>query len=135
MEYGGRGIVCSRGKVNVNGFLLFGKLAHRRPRTVEGAQGFGARAEIVVIAARMDMQLGGRNGMGAGEEEREQGEEFEEAHRGKYSFDRGHDFFSLRGLFGGRRAGRWEQYSRPEHSGHCSAAASFVPGAAAFPRA
>src|SRR5712692_1004084 len=85
MEYDWRGIVCSRGKVNVNGFLLIGKLAHRRPRPVEGAQGFGARAGIVVIAARMDMQLGGGNGMGAGEEEREQGEEFEEAHRRGYS--------------------------------------------------
>src|ERR1700674_5061037 len=84
MEYDWRG-VCSRGKVNVNGFLLIGKLAHRRPRPVEGAQGFGARAGIVVIAARMDVQLGGGNGRGAGEEEREQGEEFEEAHRGGYS--------------------------------------------------
>ena len=37
------------------------------------------------IAARMDMQLGGGNGMGEGEEEREHGEEFEEAHRGTYS--------------------------------------------------
>src|ERR1700681_1222376 len=85
MEYDWRGIVCSGGKVNVNGFLLIGKLAHRRPRPVEGAQGFGARAGIVVIAARMDMQLGGGNGIGAYEEEREQGEEFEEAHRGGYS--------------------------------------------------
>src|SRR5258708_29396198 len=85
MEYDRRGMVGSRGKANVNGFLLIGKLAHRRPRSVEGAQGFGARAGIVVIAARMDMQLGGGNGMGAGEEEREQGQEFEEAHRGGYS--------------------------------------------------
>jgi hypothetical protein len=33
----------------------------------------------------MDMQLGGGNGMGAGEEESEQGEELEQAHRGGYS--------------------------------------------------
>src|SRR5437879_1960311 len=85
MEYDWRGIVCSRGKVNVNGILLIGKLAHRRPRPVEAAQGFGARAGIVVSAARMDMQLGGGHGMGAGDEERDQGEEFEEAHRGRYS--------------------------------------------------
>src|ERR1700730_9713669 len=83
MEDDWRG-VYSRGKMNVNGFLSIGKLAHRRPRPVEGAKGFGARAGIVVIAARMDMQLGGGNGLGAGEE-REQGEEFEEAHRGGYS--------------------------------------------------
>src|SRR6202140_5257796 len=101
MKYDWRG-VCSRGKVNVNGFLL-GKLAHRRPRPIEGAQGFGARAGIVVIAARMDMQLGGGNGMGRGEEEREQGEEFEKAHRGRYSTKTG----EIRWVFHLRILGMW----------------------------
>jgi hypothetical protein len=51
---------------------------------VEGAQGFGTRTGIIVIPARMDMQLGGGNGMGVGEDEWEHGEEFETAHRGTY---------------------------------------------------